>query len=294
MLRQRVITALILMAGLIAITTLSSSVVFALAMIALVAIAGFEWSAFLRMPSANSRLFYVASLVLSMFALLYLFNLNGQLFEGVNDSVKTLDSRVTVVLLFGALFWCLVCRWIVGYPENKVEWNNESKIAVMGLLVLLPAWAGIVQLKYLMPSGILVIALVILVASVDVGAYFSGTYFGKTPLAKKLSPKKTWEGVAGGSTLCLLLTAAFTYLFHLRIAALDSLSVALLVLLSVVISFYAVMGDLLESMLKRNSDLKDSGSILPGHGGVLDRIDAMVAVVPFFTLAVNVILGDYL
>ena len=125
-----------------------------------------------------------------------------------------------------------------------------------------------------------------MVAAVDIGAYFAGRFFGRRPLAPGLSPNKTWEGVWGGLLTCcavsvMLIWSAHRYLIELRPA-----QISILLLSVVITTSFGVVGDLLESMLKRNSNLKDSGTILPGHGGILDRIDGLLAVTPFSVIII--------
>lgn len=287
MLKQRIFTALILLVGFILITTMLSPLYFSLLLACLVALAAYEWSAFFGFSDARARLAYVATLALGMAALLALF----QFETAVNNAI---ESRITVVLLLGILFWAFVVRWLVLYPKSTHEWSSDSLIGMMGLLALLPAWTAVVTLKYLMPQGYLVISCVIFVASVDVGAYFAGSYLGKTPLAPALSPKKTWEGVAGGMALCLVVTSVTAVLTQRFLFPLTLFDLCLFGVLALMVTFFSVTGDLLESMLKRNSDLKDTGSILPGHGGVLDRIDAIIAVAPVFVFLALLFFGDRL
>ena len=162
----------------------------------------------------------------------------------------------------------------------------------MGVLVLIPTFAGVVVLKYLLPSGYLVLALVILVAAVDVGAYFVGVNFGSKKLAANLSPKKSWEGVWGGAFACLLVATLFIWLMHRHIQPLSPTQIAALLALSMGTTFFSIVGDLLESMLKRNCGVKDSGTMLPGHGGVLDRVDGFVAATPLFVLTMMLVLDN--
>jgi phosphatidate cytidylyltransferase len=164
----------------------------------------------------------------------------------------------------------------------------------MGVLVLMPAFVGIVCLKYLVPSGYLVLALVILVAAVDVGAYVVGVNFGSRKLAVKLSPKKSWEGVWGGTFFCLLVASLFVWLMHNNLQALSATQIIALLMLSVGVTFFSVVGDLIESMLKRNCGIKDSSTMLPGHGGMLDRVDGLVAATPLFVLTMMFVLDSEL
>ena len=136
----------------------------------------------------------------------------------------------------------------------------------------------------------MVLGLVILVAAVDIGAYFSGRAFGKTKLSVELSPNKTWEGVWGGVALSLFAMLVFAWVLDTYYYDLDFIQLAVLAITALILAFFSVTGDLLESMLKRNQQLKDSGKILPGHGGILDRVDGLVAATPVFVLAITTVL----
>ena len=142
------------------------------------------------------------------------------------------------------------------------------------------------MLKNVAPEGYLVISLMRMVAAGDVGAYFAGTYLGRNKLAPQLSPNKSWEGVWGGLITCLVLGIAMIIALHVNVVTLSLSQVIILVLLCPLVTLFAVIGDLVESMLKRNSQVKDSGQLLPGHGGVLDRVDALIAVTPIYVLTI--------
>jgi phosphatidate cytidylyltransferase len=149
----------------------------------------------------------------------------------------------------------------------------------IGLLILLPAWQGLILIKQWPLGNWLILAVMVLVWGADIGAYFSGKAFGKRKLAPKVSPGKSWEGVYGGLAASLLITAIVgvtrgwsgsQFVFGLLGAA--------------VVVFISVVGDLTESMFKRQSGIKDSSNLLPGHGGVLDRIDSLTAAIPVFAV----------
>jgi len=147
----------------------------------------------------------------------------------------------------------------------------------MGLWVLLPTWVGFSVLRESGAAWLLFVLL--LVWGADIGAYFVGRALGRHKLAPRVSPGKTWEGVAGG----LMVTALLAIVF----ASWQSLGVAgglMLMLATAVVTLVSVLGDLLESMLKRHRGIKDSSQLLPGHGGVLDRVDSLTAAVPLFAL----------
>ena len=116
------------------------------------------------------------------------------------------------------------------------------------------------------------------VAAADIGGYFAGRKFGKRKLAPAVSPGKTWEGFSGGLIANLLLGSLIAYL--------TGSNIGLLLAIVVPTSLFSVLGDLLESMVKRHAGVKDSGVILPGHGGILDRVDSITAAAPVFALAV--------
>jgi phosphatidate cytidylyltransferase len=147
----------------------------------------------------------------------------------------------------------------------------------MGLAVLLPTAIALVYLRKLDGGEGLILLLILVVATADVGGYFVGRAFGKHKLALAVSPGKTWEGAAGGMVANLALVALLSYCF-----ALDAVLLACVIIPT---SMVSVLGDLLESMLKRHAGYKDSGRVLPGHGGVLDRVDGITAAAPIFALA---------
>ena len=142
-------------------------------------------------------------------------------------------------------------------------------------MVLVPAWAALDQLYMQMPNLLLFALLIVWVA--DIGAYFVGRGFGRVKLAPEVSPGKTWEGVLGGLAAVTVLAALGSRLLDIEIAVLVPLALAMAML--------SIVGDLTVSMFKRAAGVKDSGTLFPGHGGVLDRIDSVTAAAPLFALA---------
>ena len=149
----------------------------------------------------------------------------------------------------------------------------------IGVLVLSAAWLSLLKLKSLESGNAWLLLVLLIVWAADIGAYFSGKRWGKVKLAPNVSPGKTREGVYGGLVAVVVTSLVFALWNELTGAA-----IVYLVLLSIIVGFVSVMGDLFESLLKRFTGIKDSGSILPGHGGVLDRIDSILAAAPFFCL----------
>ncbi|WP_456415335.1 phosphatidate cytidylyltransferase [Thiolapillus sp.] len=185
-----------------------------------------------------------------------------------------------------ALWWTAVLLVLLsGKLKLEVKAGPRPLLLLVGLMVLAGVWLALVRLQGMAPHGPgLLMFFLILIWVADSGAYFSGRAFGKHKLAPHISPGKTWEGVAGallGGVLCALVLAYLQWL---------DLSAPLLVLLCVSTVMISVGGDLWESVLKRERGVKDSGALLPGHGGVLDRIDSQIAAGPFF-LAGLLLLG---
>jgi len=277
MLKQRIITAISLLIGLIATTTQLSLFNFTLFISLVVVLASWEWGGFIGLKESSAKLTYSLTIAAMIIGLYFILDISTR-----DSSVDFV--RASILLGLGLLFWILMVFVLAGYPENKSAWNNESKIACMGMLALVPSWVGLVVLKSLEEAGLLVLALVILVAAVDIGAYFAGVNFGSRKLAPNLSPKKTWEGVWGGFALCAVISVAMIWAANSYFLDLTSAQMVVLFFLAPLTTFFSVIGDLLESMLKRNQNIKDSGRLLPGHGGILDRIDSLVATAPPFVL----------
>lgn len=282
MLKQRIATALVLLIGLIAMTTSLGLEAFAAITGALVLIGAWEWAAFASLGD-KSRLAFVGTLALSIALLWFALGVGG---EPGYDAGFALGFS-----LLGALFWVLMFAAIASFPQSTDAWNDKSRISVMGMLSLLCTWVGLVTLKALLPNGALVIMLIIMVAAVDVGAFFTGKLFGRRKLAPALSPNKTWEGVWGGVTLNVAVSIVFAILLDSYVQAFALIDYVIFAALALIVAFFSVVGDLAESMLKRNKELKDSGSILPGHGGLLDRIDGLMAATPICVSVLILMLG---
>ena len=219
----------------------------------LVLAGAWEWSAFPGFTDYSARLTYVAFVGICLVATWYV---------GV-------DNGRSDLMLYAALaWWGLALLWIALAP-SKV---NRATAALAGLFVLLPVWVALVRLHAEGPQ--LLLFLLLLVVAADIGAYATGRLIGRVKLAPKVSPGKTWEGVGGG--VLLALAVAWVASAWLDLAPLPLLAVA------VPTALVSVIGDLTVSMLKRNIGLKDTGRLLPGHGGVMDRIDGLIAAVPAY------------
>ncbi len=264
MLRQRVLTALVLVPLVVAAVLALPAAGLALLLGAILLLGAWEWAGLAGLQAPVPRAAYVLLLGLLL-----------ALGWGVRD---TLGPAV----VWGAVVaWGAAAAWVVAFQVSagrRPAAPGVLLLRVLGLPVLLPAWLALVLLHTRPESGPwFVLYLLVLVWVADSAAYFAGRRWGRRKLARHVSPGKSWEGVAGALAGGLLLALAAGAGFGYRDAALAGF--ALLGVLTVAVS---VLGDLFESLLKRYRSVKDSGGLLPGHGGVLDRIDSLTAAAPLF------------
>jgi phosphatidate cytidylyltransferase len=261
MLKLRVITALIL-APLVLLSIFAVPHAVTAAVLALLVMLGtWEWSAFPGFKSTAVRCGY--TLLMGVF--LVLLWRSGEASEHWDR-----------VLLLAVPWWLLASVWIAVWPER----SSRAAAALAGVLVLIPSWIALVRLHGWPQIGPqLLTFLLLLVVAADVGAYFAGRSFGRHKLAPRVSPGKTWEGVAGGVLAATVLAVAGGVWFSLRLLPFT--------LLCMFVVLASVIGDLTESLFKRHAGVKDSGSLLPGHGGILDRVDSVTAAAPFFLLGLQ-------
>lgn len=264
MLKQRIITACALAVLVSAIVLLSSSLVFAGFIGLVVALACWEWANLSGIAAAPLRLLYALVVIAVL---------------GVSWWLLPSQDWLAWAFAVACVGWLSCLIRITFYPAGAGVLRRHWLSLLTGFLVLVPAGHALVYLHSLAYGEWLVVTLITTVAAADIGAYFTGKRFGRRRLAPRVSPGKTWEGVAGGAVFAVVflgVAMANTVSYPLYWAALLGLPVALV----------SVVGDLFESMLKRERGIKDSGRILPGHGGVLDRIDGLLAAAPVFALVI--------
>lgn len=261
MLKQRIITALILLPIALCGFFLLDGANFALFIGLVVTLGAWEWARLAGLIAQGLRVAY-AVVVAGLLMLLHL-----------------MPELAPWVLGVSVLWWALATWLVLTYPRTSELWASVACRLLIGLLVLLPAWQGLVLIKHWPLGNWLIMAVMVLVWGADIGAYFSGRAFGKRKLAPQVSPGKSWEGVYGGLALSLVITAIVGLVRDWTVAELlkGLIGAALIV-------FISVVGDLTESMFKRQSGIKDSSNLLPGHGGVLDRIDSLTAAIPVFAV----------
>jgi phosphatidate cytidylyltransferase len=256
MLAARIITGVVFGAAITGAILFAPSPV-AAAVLAVLWLAGvWEWAGFAKFPAAG-RVGYTGLFAVAM---------------ALGWSVLG-EQGLSVLLLAAMAWWILAFVLVMRYPRSF----SSIFVALAGILVLLPSWALLVRLHREGVLGAqLAFTLLLIVWAADVGAYAFGRLLGHTKLAPAVSPGKTWEGVTGG-VLAAGLAAGLA-------AQWLALPASRLVVLGIATALISVLGDLTQSMFKRNVGLKDSGKLLPGHGGVLDRIDSLTAAVPAFII----------
>ena len=268
MLKTRVITAVILLLVFLAALFALPPAGWAALVILMMLQGAVEWARLAKLSAGQAKFFWGLTLVM-MLALLWF------------DAHHTRDQQILLHFLvysLSALLWLFVVpTWlIIGW---KVK--NRFLMALTGWALLIPTGVAMLDLRVISPWLLLFVMGLVWVA--DIAAYFAGQKFGKSKLAPSISPGKTWEGVAGamlGVSVYVLLVWSFSPYFKQN-ELLPGLLLA---------SWWwvglAVIGDLFESAIKRQADVKDSGALLPGHGGLLDRIDALTSTLPLAALAI--------
>ncbi len=264
MLKLRIITALLLIPLVVLVDFAVDTRWFALVFGLVIVLGAWEWSRIAGLESAISRSTYVGLTVLLMLVV----------FEYRSEGW----SRLLITL---AVIWWLLATVLVVFIQRQLFRLRESRLlfVLTGLLVLIPSWFSLVLLhnEGSDTGRRLVMLLFVMIWVADIAAYFGGKRWGKTALADMISPKKTLEGALAGVVASMLVAVGFCLINKMQL--IDIIIFTGISLMTILVS---IIGDLFESLMKRRAQLKDSGSILPGHGGVMDRIDSLTAASPVF------------
>lgn len=263
MLRTRILTVAVLLPCFLLFLFFSSFVAWSLLLLPVVAVAAFEWARLGRWRRHGA--YGYAMVQAALCGLLLIFADDGSMFP----------EFFLIILALSLVFWVgLVFPWL------RFRWRTDSVVlhGMLGVVLIVPLWLSLILLK---ENPALMLAAMAIVWISDSAAYFAGHQWGRNKLAPEISPGKTWEGVYGA------LIAVSLYAITVAVAwpVGNWVHLMALVFLSVFLAVLGIVGDLFESLAKRQAGVKDSGTLLPGHGGVLDRIDALLPSMPVAALA---------
>ncbi len=265
-LRQRVATAAVLVPLVLGVIIFLPVWAFTLLVTFVVALGSWEWSRLAGLEHVYQRLAYGV----------FLLALLGLMHHMITPPWMWLVPGI------GLAWWCAGLVFVILYQGGHIEFRLSTPLRLLiGFLILCPAWWSMIQLRG--AEAALVVFLLVLIWVADTAAYFTGKRWGQRRLALRVSPGKSWEGVAGGlAAVAVLAWAVQPWLVHGNPGRTG------LVLLALLAAVFSVIGDLVESLIKRTVSIKDSGSLLPGHGGILDRIDSLTAAAPLFLMGMLV------
>lgn len=265
---QRLLTAAVLIPLVVWVVMGLDTTTFAVTMLVVIAIAAWEWAGLSGIDGQLGRGLYALGLLGLCAAMGWLSHDSG--------------PAATLMLLPALVFW-MWALWVVIRFPRPLPWGRRGWfMALLGILALALPWLAVVTLHGSGEQGpIWVLVMMILIWTADSAAYFAGRRWGRRKLAPAVSPGKTWEGLWGALVVVSLGLCGLAW--WLGEGLVTGLS---LLLLGLIVTLASVLGDLFESVLKRTRGVKDSGNLLPGHGGMLDRIDGFTAAAPLFTLGI--------
>lgn len=269
MLKSRVITAIVMLVLFLSALFFLPPLAWSVLVLAMVLQGASEWSRMSELTPKGAKLYWGATLIVMVSIL-------------VLDANSTHEQQTTthlIAYLLSAVLWLIVVP-----PWLMMGWKVKQPLlmALIGWMLLIPTGLAMIDLREAVPVPWMLLGVMGLVWVADSAAYFAGRKFGKTKLAPSISPGKTWEGVAGaiaGVTVYI----GLIWTFRPEFTNLQMLPALMLTAWWWVV--LAVIGDLFESAIKRQAGIKDSGALLPGHGGLLDRIDALTSTLPLAALA---------
>lgn len=261
MLKYRVLTALVLIPLTLAVLFYAPPPAFCI-LTALISLgAAWEWTNLMQLKSNTARWLYLGIMLIFMI-------------------YTAIAIAIPYLLLFSFIWWMFTIYLIYFYPR-KAKWWHKNVIyrGLMGIFVIIPCWAAINFIRIQDDGVYALLYLFVLIWGADSAAYFIGKKWGRTKLAPAVSPGKTLQGLIGAIVASIIIAILAAWL-----GKLPKETWAWGLFLSLLTVLFSIVGDLFESMLKREAGLKDSGKLLPGHGGLLDRIDSLTAAAPIFAL----------
>ena len=265
MFKQRFLTASVLaLVFLLALVSFSTPLFISFIML-IVLIAGWEWADLARVKTVAGKLLFLISMLLSMMIMADYVGIYTQF-----------DHTFSYQICFAIMvLWSVIFLWLQGYPSSAILWSPRPVMLALGIVLLSATWLSLASIVSLENGRFKLLLALTIIVFADIGGYVAGKLFGQHKLAPTISPGKTWEGLLGGMALQLLLIMGLMF----YMPEINALSLCLLVF---PVAIASVIGDLFESMLKRQRGIKDSSNLLPGHGGFLDRLDGVMAALPIF------------
>ncbi len=280
MLKQRIITAIILIPLVVISVLYLPPLAYTLVVSTIIFFAAWEYAGLFGWQYSKRVVFLM---ILMLFVLLVIF-VPAILIVLYKFSLFSVESKCRAELYLlsatGVLWWLESPYYLWRYA--KKGYKDIIYPMFFGIIIFVPCLASLFVL-----SRFETLLLLVIIWSADIGAYFIGKIYGKNLLVPQISPKKTLEGACGGVLLSLLATIVFNFLIFPHEVRLYK--VLMLLVLSIIVSVWSIIGDLFESMLKRQAGTKDSGQLLPGHGGAYDRLDSLIAAAPVFTVGLLLI-----
>lgn len=293
MLKQRIITAAILATGIVSAVLMLPSDYFSLLIAIIVLIGAWEWLNLIDINSTGKRALFIGTLIFAMLfihlwtyileALVPVMDNLAEKYKFQMEDIRKQSGILEWLVIPAVLFWLLVMLLIRKAPQEMLNYHPRLRYkALIGWGVLLASWMFLARLRSFYGSE-MTLYLLLLIWSADIAAYFSGKKWGKTKLAPDISPGKTVEGVYGAlvaaGVCAIILCIGLSVIYGKAVSFMVAGDLILLSIITVQISVY---GDLFFSLVKRQRGVKDSGNLLPGHGGILDRIDSLIAAAPIF------------
>ncbi|AUI65363.1 MULTISPECIES: phosphatidate cytidylyltransferase [Glaesserella] len=283
MLKERVLSAIVMIIVAVVALFWLSPLPFTIGLSAIIVLGMWEWAQFVgfKRPIARAIVAFVVTCLLIF-----------PIIAGTNyiQATRFLTDETTPLLFVGGFWWVIAFALVVSYPKSADIWaKSVAAKFIFGFCTLIPFLIGTLALRFYQynieqhQGTYLLLYVFLLVWGADSGAYFAGRAFGKHKLAPKVSPGKSWEGAVGG-----VITSAIIALIFLNATPENvfgrELNTTAFIVLSIITVAVSILGDLSESMFKRQAGIKDSSNLIPGHGGILDRIDSLTAAVPVFAI----------